>query len=233
MAGILDPVYLDAIKRFEGFAPQAAWDYKQYTNGYGTRAQYPGEKIDPATADQRFQAAISDAASTVDKIAPDAPPGVKAALTSLTFNAGPGWTNSGLGEAVKTGDWQTAQNKFLQYNKAGGAVLPALANRRQQEAQWFNSAPVSGPQQPAPLEPQKPLPPQPLNLAAPLPAPSIQQQLAPQFAAEPQAAAPQIDFTPPPINAPLPIQQAIRRFNMAQAFSKIPLPSGFRGYQLG
>ena len=33
----LDPQYADAIKGFEGYAPQAQWDYKQHSNGYGTK----------------------------------------------------------------------------------------------------------------------------------------------------------------------------------------------------
>jgi lysozyme len=135
----LDQQYLDAIKQSEGFVPQASWDYKQYTNGYGTKAQYPGEIIDKATAEQRFNDAISQAEAHVNSVAPNAPPGVKAALTSLTFNAGPGWSQSGLGDLVRAGDWQGAQERFQQYNKAGGQVNPGLVKRRGAEAAWFNS----------------------------------------------------------------------------------------------
>jgi len=35
----LDQSYLDAIKGFEGYTPNAQWDYKQNSSGYGTRAQ--------------------------------------------------------------------------------------------------------------------------------------------------------------------------------------------------
>lgn len=173
----LDQPYLDAIKGFEGFAPQASWDYKQHSNGYGTKAEYPGEKIDKDTAEQRFQGAIAQAAAHVDAIAPNAPPGARAALVSLTYNAGPGWTTSGLGELVKAGDWQGAAERFQQYNKAGGRVNPGLVKRRGQEAAWFNGPPsnvapqvASAPMTPA-ASPQGQMPPfMPQQTAAPLPA---------------------------------------------------------------
>jgi len=137
--GLLDS-YIPQVEGFEGFTPQASWDYKQYTNGYGTRALYPGEVIDRNTAQQRFGNDWNSATSTVNQFAPNAPDGVKAALSSLTFNAGPKWMNSGLGTAIKNGDWQTAKNIFLQYNHAGGQVNPGLVKRRQAEAQWFDGS---------------------------------------------------------------------------------------------
>lgn len=139
MPGLLDS-YIPAVQGFEGFAPRAGWDYKQYTNGYGTKALYPGEVIDRDTAAQRFNTEWGNAASSVNTFAPNAPDGVKAALSSLTFNAGPKWMNSGLGTAIRNGDWETAKNIFLQYNRAGGEVNPGLVSRRQQEAQWFDSS---------------------------------------------------------------------------------------------
>lgn len=138
----LDPQYSDAIKGFEGYAPQAQWDYKQNSNGYGTKALYPGETIDRDTAEQRFQTEIEKAQAHVESVAPNAPPGVKAALTSLTYNAGPGWSQSGLGDLVRAGDWQGAAERFQQYNKAGGQVNPGLVTRRGKEAAWFNQAPA-------------------------------------------------------------------------------------------
>lgn len=149
----LDDAYLDAIKGFEGYSPRAQWDYAQHTNGYGTRAAYPGEVIDRDTAEQRFKTEISKAASSVDAAFPQLPEGARAALTSLTYNAGPGWINGGLGKAVSSGDWGTARDLFLQYNHAGGQVLPGLTNRRAQEAAWLTGA--QGPQPQATQQPQQ------------------------------------------------------------------------------
>jgi lysozyme len=131
--------YIDAIRTFEGFAPQAQWDYAQFSNGYGTRAKYAGEVIDKAEADRRFEAAVANARSVVERHAPSVDEGTKAALTSLTFNAGETWVKSGLGEAVRRGDLNEVRSIFQQYNKAGGEVLPALVSRRAAEALWIGN----------------------------------------------------------------------------------------------
>jgi lysozyme len=173
---MLDQPYLDAIRGFEGYSPDTKWDYKQNSSGYGTKAQPGDENIPPdqrkAVFEQRFSDEVGKAASSVDAFAPNLPPGARAALTSLTYNAGPGWQNSGLGEAVKAGDWNKAQDIFLQYNKAGGEVNPGLVARRQKEAAWFG----------APMAPQAPQ----AAPQAPMMLPSAQPPVFPQAAPQPQ-----------------------------------------------
>jgi lysozyme len=173
----IDPQYLEAIKSFEGYSPKASWDYKQHSSGYGTKAE-PGEVIDRATAEQRFQEAVQKAAQHVDSVNPNLPAGARAALVSLTYNAGPAWSQSGLGEMVRAGDLQGAQARLQEYNKAGGEVLPGLVKRRAAEAGWFGQPAI---QQPAPQ-------PAPVSLAAP----AMAAPQRPAFFA-PQQAAPQAD----------------------------------------
>jgi lysozyme len=134
---MVDTRYLQSIKHFEGYADKARWDYAQHTNGYGTRALYAGEVIDKDEADRRFKAAIQKAEDFVDKFAPNLDDGSKAALTSLTYNAGTTWSSSGLGQAVSSGDLDKARSLFVQYNKAGGSVIDGLVKRRLEEAAWF------------------------------------------------------------------------------------------------
>lgn len=134
---MLDQSYLDAIKNFEGYSADSRWDYAQNSNGYGTRARYAGEVIDKAEADRRFAGEITKAADFVDKFAPNLDDGSKAALTSLTYNAGTAWAQSGLGDAISHGDMDKARSLFLQYNKAGGSVVDGLVQRRLQEVAWF------------------------------------------------------------------------------------------------
>jgi lysozyme len=206
----LDPQYADAIKGFEGYSPNASWDYKQSSSGYGTKAQPGDENIPPdqlkAIHEQRFQDEVGKAAASVDAFNPNLPPGVKAALTSLTYNAGPSWQQSGLGAALNSGDLDKAKSIFLQYNKAGGQVNPGLVNRRQQEAAWFGgglpsphqAAPVS-PASPANAIPQQaaPIMPQGAPQAAPMmpqAMPQAPQAAPPAFAQIPQAPLPQINF---------------------------------------
>jgi lysozyme len=151
--GAIDPRLLAAIKGFEGYTPRAQWDQKQYSVGYGTRAQSPGETIDRDEAERRLVSEVTRAARSVDDMGVSMPAGARNALISLTYNAGPGWMQSGLGDLVRSGDWQGAQQRILEYNKAGGEVSPGLVNRRQQEAAWFGGAPAapSAPQEAPPV----------------------------------------------------------------------------------
>jgi GH24 family phage-related lysozyme (muramidase) len=130
--------YLEAIKKSEGFRRRAARDYKQHSNGYGTRARFPREMVSRDEAERRFHSAISKAAAAVDRFAPNLPAGVRAALTSLTYNAGADWTRDGLGQAIRAGDLARARQLFLAYRKAGGTIRRGLVTRRQSEAAWFD-----------------------------------------------------------------------------------------------
>lgn len=195
---------IDQIKEFEGYREQPYWDQKQYTSGYGTKANAPDERIDQATAEQRLQTAIAAAAAHVDSVNPNLPQGARDALISLTYNAGPGWAKAGLGDLVRAGDLEGARARLLQYNKAGWEVNPALVKRRAAEAAWFDGQPAQqGPLQPAPVSPVSPA------QAIPQGSPPIfpQQQPAPQQATpDPRgyfAQMPAEQFgQPPPIFTP-------------------------------
>lgn len=146
----MDGSYLSAIKGFEGFAQRAQWDHAQFSNGYGTKALHAGEVIDKAEADRRFAAAIAGAEQVVERHAPGLDEGTKAALTSLTYNAGSAWTSSGLGAAVAAGDIERARDLFVQYSNAGGETQPGLLARRIAELQWMGGpAAAPGPVLPA------------------------------------------------------------------------------------
>lgn len=129
--------YIDRLKKFEGFYQKPYWDYKQWTVGYGTRASGPNDVVDAEEAKRRLAKELEQAAGLVDRFAPNLDPGTRAALTSLTFNAGGDWMNAGLGAAIKRGDMEEAKRRFVQYTKAGGEDLPGLVNRRNDEVTWF------------------------------------------------------------------------------------------------
>ncbi len=136
----LDQSYLDAIKGFEGYTEKPTWDYHQWSSGYGTKASGPNDIQSRDVLEQRFQTEIGKATDAVDAAFPTLPEGARAALASLTYNAGPGWINGGLGNAVRQGDWGTANSIFRQYSNAGGQPSQGLANRRAQEATWLTGA---------------------------------------------------------------------------------------------
>lgn len=135
---IIDDAFVNFLKHQEGFVAKAAWDYKQYTNGYGTKAQSPTEVIDEAEALRRLHTEALAAAAHVRAFAPGLPKGATQALIDLTFNAGPGWEHEHLGAAVKAGDLAKAKEYLQQYVHAGGQVLDALVKRRAADVAMFD-----------------------------------------------------------------------------------------------
>jgi len=118
---------------------KAEWDYQQHSNGFGTKAKYPGEVINAEEAHKRFDSEWAKAEASVEKFKPNLPFGVKAALTSLTFNSGEKWQKDGLGQAIQRGDMEDAKKRFLQYNRAGNKPNDGLIERRQREVKWFDN----------------------------------------------------------------------------------------------
>jgi GH24 family phage-related lysozyme (muramidase) len=152
------PAVVTAVKQFEGCSPRAFWDYRQYSIGYGTRAVSPHETIDCETeAEQRLIIELGQAQTQVDALGAPLTAAQRAALTSLTFNAGASWMQSGLGEAVRAGNWIRARGIFLQYVRANGEVLEGLARRRRAEAAWFEGELIAAVAEQAPAgEPAPP-----------------------------------------------------------------------------
>lgn len=217
------------IKKFEGFAPKAQWDYAQNTNGYGTKAAYAGEPIDRATAEDRLGEEVAKARVIADRVNPNMSTGASDALTSLTMNAGPKWTGAGLGQAVQAGDMDAAKQRLLQYNQAGGQTLPGLVNRRQAEAQWMmpKGDPLAGMPQPnidpanqtpwTPVGGYSPDPRQPQQVASLGGMPSPDSPMAPQSSA---GQPPQMPGSPPAQSPPMAMAQ--NSPPMAQGVPQIP-----------
>ena len=134
----LNPAFVQAVKEFEGFEPIAQWDYKQWTNGYGTKAHHPHEVITKATAELRLMIELEAAQASVDYFKAGLPDGLRLALTDLTFNAGAGWMHAGLGQAVTSGEsLEEVKTILLEYDKAGGRVNFGLEERRKTEVSWI------------------------------------------------------------------------------------------------
>lgn len=136
---VVDQGLVNFIKKEEGFQPKAQWDYKQYTNGYGTKAASSTEVIDEATAEARLRTEIDAAYKLVAAKYPNLPKGVMQALTDLTYNAGAGWEDGSLGKQVAAQKWDSVKADILLYNHAGGQVLSGLTARREAEVSWFDN----------------------------------------------------------------------------------------------
>jgi lysozyme len=137
---IVDQGLVNFIKKEEGFQAKAYWDYKQYSIGYGTKANSATEIITEAEAEARLVVEVNKAWALVKPILPEGTPvGIQQALVDLTYNAGSGWETQSLGAAVKAAKWDTVKADILQYNHAGGQVNAGLTARREAEVSWFDS----------------------------------------------------------------------------------------------
>jgi GH24 family phage-related lysozyme (muramidase) len=138
---LVSPDLAERVKKLEGYAEKPYADFKQTSSGYGTKAQPGDENIPPeqrrAVYEQRLNTELGRAATIVDTFSPGLPKGTRDALISLTYNAGSSWTSSGLGNKIRSGDFEGAKQNFAQYNQAGGTVNSGLVDRRAQELSWW------------------------------------------------------------------------------------------------
>jgi GH24 family phage-related lysozyme (muramidase) len=129
------------VKKNEGFKAKAFWDYKQWTNGYGTKASSRNEVIDEREADRRLRQKAQEFYDIVVGFDQAHKYGFndsqRDALTSFVFNGGPGWLNqvSNNGRRSK----EQIAKAMIEYNTAGGKRLGGLARRRREEVAMFNT----------------------------------------------------------------------------------------------
>jgi|GEM_PF-5290607 len=137
----------DFLKRHEGYSPTAKWDYRQYSGGYGSRAE-PGETFTPEKAEERLRADAAPVVSWVEKnVSVPLTDGQRTALVSFGYNFGTDDLDR-LKDDINSGDWNRVGARMLSFNKAGGEVLDGLVKRRQEEA-----ALLTGGQLPAATDP--------------------------------------------------------------------------------
>lgn len=131
----------DYIKSKEKFNETAFWDYKQYTNGYGTKALSSTETITEEEALRRLNKDLATRRAYVSRWSDDYnydwSPDQIDALTSFVFNIG---SLDGVTANGTRTDTQIAA-KMLDYNKAtvNGVLQPltGLTQRRTEESNWF------------------------------------------------------------------------------------------------
>jgi lysozyme len=133
---------IDFIAGFEGFRDTAYDDYGQLTIGFGTPATSPDQTITKEEARKELSKEVMKARTIVLEAAKefgyDWSDNQIDALTSFTFNLGQGNFNKLLkgDEGGLRGDEEISE-MILEYNRAGGKVLPGLTKRRQAEADLF------------------------------------------------------------------------------------------------
>jgi len=130
---------IEYIKSKEGFHAVAFWDYRQWTNGYGTRARRAYERITEEEAVRRLRIDVQKRRDYVvdwavrngrnwsdDQIN---------AMTSFIYNGGYGWLPQVTANGSRTDE--EVKDSILAYDKAGGERLAGLTQRRREESAWF------------------------------------------------------------------------------------------------
>lgn len=128
---------VDFVKKHESFLPRPKWDYKQYSIGYGTKAQ-PGDKeITEQEASNRLVKVLDHHKNVVttaaDKWGYKWTPNQINALTSFRFNIG------SIGELTANGTRSNDEiaKKMLEYVNADGKPAKGLIKRRNEEQKLF------------------------------------------------------------------------------------------------
>lgn len=127
------------IKRFEDFTPKANFDFNQYSNGFGTEASTSNEEVSLEEAQARLLPRVENDLRFIESFGErygyDWTDNEKSALASFIYNLGRG----ALSQVTQDGTRSKAEiaEKMLEYNRAGGDVLPGLTNRRKAESDIF------------------------------------------------------------------------------------------------
>ena len=141
---------VEVIKKWEGFSKYPAWDYGQWSVGYGTRApdehleRYRAEGISEEEATQLLQGYMDSMGASVNsfikKHGLKATQGQFDAMLSMTYNCGSRWLiqESTLRTSVLDG-WTGSDLLFAwgQWSTAGGETLLGLVRRRMAECNMY------------------------------------------------------------------------------------------------
>lgn len=140
---------LELIKSFEGFRADAYWDStgKVWTIGYGATFYMDGTKVskgDRITKEEATRLLEKMVAERFEKyvdmyVTSSINPNQRDALTSFTYNCGPGnLKKSALLRKVNADPSDTSiRQEFAKWNKSGGQVLAGLTRRRKAEADLY------------------------------------------------------------------------------------------------
>jgi GH24 family phage-related lysozyme (muramidase) len=128
---------INFIKKYEDFLPKKTWDVKQYSIGYGTKAEPGDTTITKPEALKRLVKTLEQYKNAVEKASEEWGYNWNNnqidALTSFRFNLGSIGT---LTDNGKRSNDEIAE-KMLEYNLVNGKVSNGLVTRRKAEQELF------------------------------------------------------------------------------------------------
>lgn len=124
------------IKHEESYNPYSKWDHKQDSNGWSTRAKYPGEVIDIYEANDRFNRHYEKVVRRVNENFPNLEGGQWVATVSFVYNL----------SIYQVLDANVTSKRLRQGKKppfhlwvhASGQVEKGLVKRRERESQIWD-----------------------------------------------------------------------------------------------
>jgi len=130
---------LDMVAGWESFSPTAYEDYGQTSIGYGTRAREGETEITQEEARRRLEEEFGKAREEVlarkERYGYDWNQNQIDALSSFAYNLGGGAIDQVTDNGKRSNE--EIATMMLEYNKAGGKVLPGLVDRRRAEQELF------------------------------------------------------------------------------------------------
>lgn len=136
---------IDLIKHFEGLRLDAYLDSVGIpTIGYGhTKGVKLGDKITEEKAEELLREDLEEFERGVTSKIRKATQNQFDAMVCFAFNVGLGnFSKSSVLKWFNLGEYQTAADSFVLWNKAGGKELPGLTRRRKAERELFLSKPI-------------------------------------------------------------------------------------------
>lgn len=140
---------IELIKSFEGFRANAYWDAtgKVWTIGYGATYYMDGTRVkqgDTITMEEAERLLDRMVTENFEKyvdmyVTSDINPYQRDALTSFTYNCGPGNLKKSvlLKKVNSDPSDESIRQEFGKWNKSGGKVLAGLTRRRKAEADLY------------------------------------------------------------------------------------------------
>lgn len=129
---------LNLIKRFEGFATKAYWDFRQWSVGYGTVARR-GERVTRAKAEAKLRRELAQVERWLERnVKVPLTQNQVDGLTSFGFNLGTSRLND-LRADLNAGKFQKVARNMRHYNNAGGRPHRGLTMRRKAESRLLLS----------------------------------------------------------------------------------------------
>jgi lysozyme len=135
---------LEIIEEFEGFSSRVYWDSygRVYTRGFGETEGIHADS--PPISRERAQANLKNLLEdryyyAIKDIGKDFNENEISSILSTLWNLGAGIIAQGteLGDFLREGKFTHYANALLNYDHAGGVVLPGLRTRREEERKLF------------------------------------------------------------------------------------------------